>query len=69
MALDWHTLGQAAGLAVLLEGAVYFLFAERMPAVLRQLAESPPMVLRILGAVAMAIGLALVFLFKSSSSP
>lgn len=66
MALDWNTLGQAAGLAMLLEGVVYFCFPERMAPVLRQLAESPPGVLRLFGGLAIAIGLLLVFLFKSS---
>ncbi|AGW13246.1 DUF2065 domain-containing protein [Megalodesulfovibrio gigas] len=66
MALDLHTLGQAAGLALLMEGVVYFLFADRMPATLRQLAALPPRWLRILGGGAMLLGLALVFLFKHS---
>ncbi|MCA1945553.1 MAG: DUF2065 domain-containing protein [Desulfovibrio sp.] len=66
MALDMHTLGQAAGLALLMEGVVYFLFADRMPAMLRQLAELPVSLLRILGGGAMLLGLALVFLFKQS---
>ncbi|GAB7079070.1 hypothetical protein JCM14635_07430 [Megalodesulfovibrio paquesii] len=64
MALDMQTLGQAAGLALLMEGAMYFLFAERMPDMLRQLAELSPGWLRGLGGAAMLLGLALVFLFK-----
>lgn len=52
----------ALGLALVLESLPYFLWAEKMPKVLRLLSASPPARLRILGAVAMGIGLLLILL-------
>lgn len=64
MQFDWSIFLCALGLAFILEGAVYFLGASRMPQMLRLLAERPPSELRLLGGVAMAIGLVLVYLAR-----
>jgi hypothetical protein len=53
---------KALGLAFILEGIPYFLFAERMPAILRQLLDKPPATLRKIGTAAMVMGLLLVYL-------
>jgi len=51
----------ALGLAMVLEGLPYFLFAEKMPKVLTMLLEQPPSGLRKLGAGALILGLVLVY--------
>jgi hypothetical protein len=51
----------ALGLALVLEGLPYFLFAEKMPRVLSMLLEQPPSGLRKLGAGALILGLVLVY--------
>lgn len=65
MLFDWNTFVAALGLALIMEGAAYFLGAEKMPAMLRMLAERPPSELRIFGGVALAIGLVLVWLART----
>ena len=62
MNLNISLLLTALGLALVLEGLPYFLFAEKMPRVLSMLLEQPPSGLRKLGAGALVIGLALVYL-------
>lgn len=57
----------ALGLAFILEGIPYFLFAERMPLVLRMLVEKPPSVLRKIGIGALVTGMILIFLGKNLS--
>ncbi len=52
----------ALGLALILEGLPYFLFAERMPSVLRLLAEREPASLRRMGALVILLGLVLVYI-------
>jgi hypothetical protein len=64
MQFDWNVFLMALGLAFVLEGLPYFLFAERMPLVLRTMAEQRPAALRLLGLTAMALGLALVFVVR-----
>ncbi|MDZ7758832.1 MAG: DUF2065 domain-containing protein [Desulfovermiculus sp.] len=54
----------ALGLAFIIEGLPYFLFAERMPSVFQALLSQPPSVLRIMGVAALVGGLALVYLGK-----
>ena len=54
----------AAGLAFVFEGLPYFLFPDKMPAVLRSLAEQPPRTLRRLGLLALCCGLLLVYLAR-----
>ncbi|MFO7803145.1 MAG: DUF2065 domain-containing protein [Desulfovermiculus sp.] len=62
MQIDVPFLLTALGLAFILEGLPYFLFAERMPSVLQALLEQPPAVLRVMGVAAMLAGLAFVYL-------
>ena len=65
MHIDWQLLFTALGLALVIEGLPYFLFAEKMPSLLKLLAEQPPKALRILGCMAMFAGLFIVFVVKS----
>ncbi len=53
---------KALGLAFILEGIPYFLFAERMPAILKQLLDKSPSALRRIGTAAIVMGLLLVYL-------
>lgn len=62
MEFDVPFLLTALGLAFILEGLPYFLFAERMPSVLHALLHQPPSVLRFMGVVALLLGLGLVYL-------
>jgi uncharacterized protein len=68
MHVDWKLLLTGLGLAFILEGLPYFLAAEKMPAVLRILAERQPRELRTLGFSAMLAGLALLFFLRSGGS-
>ncbi|MFW5838248.1 MAG: DUF2065 domain-containing protein [Desulfovibrionaceae bacterium] len=65
MDINWTLLLAALGLAFVLEGLPYFLWAERMPRVLLILAQRKPSKLRQLGLSAIIFGLLLVFLAKS----
>jgi len=56
----------ALGLAFILEGIPYFLFAEKMPGVLRLLSERNPKDLRRLGGMAILAGLLVVFLVRGA---
>ncbi|MFO7801796.1 MAG: DUF2065 domain-containing protein [Desulfovermiculus sp.] len=62
MELDVSFLLMALGLAFIIEGLPYFLFAERMPSVLQSLMEQPPAVLRTMGVAALLAGLGFVYL-------
>ena len=62
MEFDVPFLLTALGLAFILEGLPYFLFAERMPSVLQTLLQQPPSVLRVMGVSALLAGLGLVYL-------
>jgi hypothetical protein len=53
------------GLAFIIEGMPYFLWAERMPRVLKLLAESPVSSLRRLGVTAILAGLLLIYIARS----
>jgi hypothetical protein len=64
MNIDWKLLAMAVGLVLVVEGLPYFLFAEKMPKVLRALSVMPPTRLRFIGMTSMAFGLALVWLMK-----
>jgi hypothetical protein len=55
----------ALGLAFVLEGLPYFLWAEKMPSVLAMLSRQSPSGLRRMGALALLAGLVLVFLGRS----
>mgnify|MGYP001546034212 CR=1 FL=1 len=65
MNINWSLLFTALGLAFVLEGASYFLFAERMEPMLKMLSEQPASTLRTLGFLALAAGLALVLIFRT----
>ena len=62
MEFDVPFLLTALGLAFIIEGLPYFLFAERMPSVLQSLIEQPPAVLRTMGVAALLAGLGFVYL-------
>jgi len=64
MEFDGKTFLTALGLAFILEGLPYFLFAERMPKVLRFLSERPAPELRRLGLTAILTGLLVVTLMR-----
>lgn len=61
MEFDVPFLLTALGMAFIIEGLPYFLFAERMPSVLHALLHQPPSVLRFMGVAALLAGLALVY--------
>lgn len=65
MTFDWNLLICALGLALIFEGAPYFLWPEKMPEFLRFLSERPPSLLRKLGLLAMIAGLVLLTLGRS----
>jgi uncharacterized protein YjeT (DUF2065 family) len=65
MHVNWTLVLTAVGLAMVIEGLPYFLWAEKMPHVLLALASRPPFVLRMLGLTVMLGGLLLVFLARS----
>jgi hypothetical protein len=65
MQFDWKLFLTALGLAFILEGLPYFLAAEKMPAVLRALAERRPGELRGIGMSAILAGVALLFVLRS----
>lgn len=64
MNIDWKLLAMALGIAMVIEGMPYFLFAERMPEVLRTLSSMKPRTLRLIGTASMAAGLAVAWLMK-----
>lgn len=65
MDFDWTLFFLALGLAFVIEGLPYFLFAERMPQVLLTLAGQPPRHLRIMGLTAIILGVLLVSFGRS----
>ena len=62
MEINWKLLLMALGLAFVLEGLPYFLFAERIGPVLNVLSRQPPSALRRLGGTAIGAGLLLLVL-------
>ncbi|MCM0756560.1 DUF2065 domain-containing protein [Desulfovibrio aminophilus] len=65
MHFDWTIFFIALGLAFVIEGLPYFLFAEHMPRILVALAERPPRHLRIMGLTAIILGVLLVSFGRS----
>lgn len=63
--VDWSLLCMALGLALVIEGAPYFLFPERLGALLKQLERVGPRALRTLGFMIMLTGVALLLLGRS----
>lgn len=68
MQFDWKIFLIGLGLAFILEGLPYFLAAEKMPDVLRNLAERTPKELRVLGMTAMLAGLLLLLVLRANGS-
>lgn len=64
MEFDLELLLAGVGLAMILEGAPYFLFAEKMPAMLRFMASQSPGTLRAMGLLAMIVGMVLIFVVR-----
>ncbi len=64
MEINWNLFLLAIGLALVLEGLPYFLFAERLPKMLRQLSEQPPGFIRFLGMGAILMGLVVIALVR-----
>ncbi len=65
MNIDWSFLLSAVGLALILEGTPYFLWAEKMPSVLKLLSQSPVSSLRRLGVTAILAGLLFIYFARS----
>ena len=55
----------ALGLVLVLEGAMYALFPNQMIEMLRKMPEIPPVMLRVVGLTAIAIGWLVVWLVRS----
>lgn len=64
MTFDIPLFMTALGLALIFEGLPYFLLAERMPSLLRMLAERHPGQLRLLGFFVLLFGLGLIYLAR-----
>ncbi|MDT8376001.1 MAG: DUF2065 domain-containing protein [Mariprofundaceae bacterium] len=58
-------LWAALGLVLVLEGAMYALFPNRMIEMLRKMPDIPPVMLRAAGMMAIAIGWLVVWLVRS----
>ena len=67
MNMDWKLLLTALGLAFILEGLPYFLFAERMGPLLKLVSERPAASLRMLGVMAMGAGLMVILAARGCS--
>lgn len=65
MQMDWRLFLLALGLALVIEGAVYFLGAERVRPALKLLAERPAGDLRKLGLTAIILGLLLIYFVRA----
>lgn len=65
MSFDWSFFLCALGLAIVLEGLPYFLWAEKMPKVLLTLATHSPKSLRIMGLTGIILGVLFIFLGRS----
>ena len=68
MGFDWSFFISALGLAIVLEGLPYFLWAEKMPKVLLTLATHRHKTLRILGITAIILGVLIIFFGRSLRS-
>ncbi|MGE4504592.1 MAG: DUF2065 domain-containing protein [Desulfovibrionaceae bacterium] len=64
MHMDWTLFITALGLAFVLEGVPYFLFAERMPRFLLLMASQGGRALRLTGLAAMCLGALLIWLAR-----
>lgn len=66
MNINWTFVLSAIGLAFIFEGIPYFIFAERMPKILRSMAEQHPRTLRVMGLSAILLGLMVIWLARRS---
>jgi uncharacterized protein YjeT (DUF2065 family) len=64
MQFDFSYFLAALGLAFIIEGLPYFLWAEKMPQVLNILAQRPPSLLRGMGFMTIIFGLIMVFVAR-----
>ena len=64
MQIDWNLLLTALGLAFVLEGLPYALFADKMPKYLHQIANLGPSHLRRMGLLAVTAGVGLVWFIR-----
>ena len=64
MMIDWHDLGTALALYLVLEGIVPFLNPAAAQRLFRALAESPAVRVHIVGLASMSAGVALLFLIR-----
>ncbi|MFW6324069.1 MAG: DUF2065 domain-containing protein [Desulfovibrionales bacterium] len=64
MQFDLSLFLTALGLAMVLEGLPYFLWAEKMPSILLLIASKKPSFLRGMGMLSVLLGLALIFLAR-----
>ncbi len=55
----------ALGLAFILEGLPYFIWAEKMPGFLEKMSKQPPSNLRRLGFTALILGVLVIYLGRS----
>jgi len=61
MKFDFSLFLSALGLAFVIEGLPYFLWAEKMSQILSLLSQKPPSALRRMGFTAIILGLLIVF--------
>lgn len=64
MDIDWKLFVTALGLAFVLEGLPYALFADKLPAMLQEVARRGPGALRMLGIIAIITGIFLIWLVR-----
>ncbi|WP_457570953.1 DUF2065 domain-containing protein [Desulfovulcanus sp.] len=64
MKFDFSLFLSALGLAFVIEGLPYFLWAEKMPQILIFLSQRPPSTLRRMGLTAIILGLVIVFVAR-----
>ena len=65
MTIDWHDLGNALALYLVLEGALPFLSPTAARRFFLALAESPVVQIRIVGLASMIAGVTLLYLIRS----
>jgi uncharacterized protein YjeT (DUF2065 family) len=65
MTIDWHDLGTALALYLVLEGLLPFLNPATAQRLFLAMAEAPATQIRIVGLTSMAAGLVLLFLIRS----
>ncbi len=64
MHIDWNLLLTALGLALVIEGLPYVILADRLPAMLAELARRGPSAIRLTGLLAICCGVLIVWLVR-----